>query len=402
MRRKRLTAFILAVLCLFVLTGCQDNPVTTVGSAAAGKVQEYDFPENGIVTKADFEALQGTVDTSLYKNFTDSFSYVWTFNGADINNPMDFNITVTPNSDDAEAVSSATGSQEVYGFQFADNENVPGKYNLKMHLPLKWDCQSIDLYQLDKTANQLKIVGTVKMDNSTDNTIVNFGINSAKGQFYLVSSNVSESDKQDTMIGSETTTLTTEEKDAQKQAGQALKQQIINDDNNYTGTLDGYQTQLDKIPSGQPMPVEPANTEIDYNTTKQCTLEVRCDTIWWEQYNAYLNAEKAPYQPKDGTIFAYKVVDYHPGEMVFDVLNRELKNAGIQMEYSYTPIYGSNYIEGINNLYEFDCGELSGWMYEVNGWYPNYGCSRYLVKEGDTITWNYTCNLGRDLGQSFD
>ncbi len=79
-----------------------------------------------------------------------------------------------------------------------------------------------------------------------------------------------------------------------------------------------------------------------------------------------------------------------------------MKDAGIQMEYSYTPIYGSNYIEGINNLYEFDGGETSGWMYAVNGWYPNYGCSRYLVKENDNITWNYTCDLGRDLGQSFN
>jgi hypothetical protein len=56
-------------------------------------------------------------------------------------------------------------------------------------------------------------------------------------------------------------------------------------------------------------------------------------------------------------------------------------------------------IAGINNLYEFDVGELSGWMYKVNGWYPNYGCSRYQVKDGDLIEWNYTCDLGRDLGE---
>ena len=27
-------------------------------------------------------------------------------------------------------------------------------------------------------------------------------------------------------------------------------------------------------------------------------------------------------------------------------------------EFEVTPVYNSNYIEGINNLYEFDCGEL--------------------------------------------
>ena len=61
-------------------------------------------------------------------------------------------------------------------------------------------------------------------------------------------------------------------------------------------------------------------------------------------------------------------------------------------------MYNSAYIEGINNLYEFDCGELSGWMYKVNGWFPNYGCSRYQLKEGDVIEWVYTCDLGVDVG----
>lgn len=63
-----------------------------------------------------------------------------------------------------------------------------------------------------------------------------------------------------------------------------------------------------------------------------------------------------------------------------------------------TPIYNSAYIEGIGNLYEFDCGELSGWMYKVNGWFPNYGCSRYRLKSGDRVEWVYTCDLGRDVG----
>lgn len=68
------------------------------------------------------------------------------------------------------------------------------------------------------------------------------------------------------------------------------------------------------------------------------------------------------------------------------------------MEFSNTPMYNSAYIEGINNLYEFDCGELSGWAYKVNQWFPNYGASRYLLKDGDVIEWLYTCDLGTDIG----
>lgn len=37
-------------------------------------------------------------------------------------------------------------------------------------------------------------------------------------------------------------------------------------------------------------------------------------------------------------------------------------------------------------------------MYAVNGWFPNYGCSQYALQDGDTVTWVYTCELGRDVG----
>ena len=52
-------------------------------------------------------------------------------------------------------------------------------------------------------------------------------------------------------------------------------------------------------------------------------------------------------------------------------------------------------------LNEFDYTPQSGWMYCVNDWYPNYGCGQYVVKSGDVIEWNYTCDLGKDLGQTW-
>ena len=61
------------------------------------------------------------------------------------------------------------------------------------------------------------------------------------------------------------------------------------------------------------------------------------------------------------------------------------------------------YIQGINNLYEFDCGAQSGWMYKVNGWFPNYGCSKYTLEDGDDIVWCFTCNgLGADVGAEYN
>ena len=71
------------------------------------------------------------------------------------------------------------------------------------------------------------------------------------------------------------------------------------------------------------------------------------------------------------------------------------------MEFVNTPIYGSVYVEGIGNLYEFDAGELSGWMYRVNGEFPNFGCSKYILKNGDKVEFVYTCDLGKDVGGSY-
>lgn len=151
----------------------------------------------------------------------------------------------------------------------------------------------------------------------------------------------------------------------------------------------------DPVPEGKPVPVEPQNAVVtDRKLT--CTLSVRCDTIL--NNIAALDPEKVELVPTDGAIFPAAKVEFYEGESVFNVLLREMKKNKIHMEFVNTPIYNSAYIEGINNLYEFDCGELSGWMYKVNGWFPNYGCSRYQLKEGDVVEWVYTCDLGRDVG----
>ena len=88
---------------------------------------------------------------------------------------------------------------------------------------------------------------------------------------------------------------------------------------------------------------------------------------------------------------------------MFEVLNKVCEAADIQIEYSWTPMYNSYYIEGINHLYEFDVGPESGWMYKVDEWFPNYGCSAYKLQDGQDIVWCYTCNgLRRGRGRSLD
>ena len=133
------------------------------------------------------------------------------------------------------------------------------------------------------------------------------------------------------------------------------------------------------------------------NTEKLCTITIRCDTIF--DHVDSLEAAKLPYVPENGEILPVTTVEFTPGETVFEVLQRVCQASDLQLEYSWTPLYDSYYIEGINHLYEFDCGFESGWMYKVNGWFPNYGCSAYELQGGEEIVWAYTCvGLGTDLG----
>lgn len=133
------------------------------------------------------------------------------------------------------------------------------------------------------------------------------------------------------------------------------------------------------------------------NTENICTITIRCDTVLDNQN--LLEEAKVPYVPADGVILPEVTVEFTPGENVFQVLQRVCEAADIPLEYSWTPLYDSYYLEGICHLYEFDCGPESGWMYQVSGKFPNYGCSSYEVQPGDSIEWLYSCiGLGADLG----
>lgn len=136
----------------------------------------------------------------------------------------------------------------------------------------------------------------------------------------------------------------------------------------------------------------------EQDTKLTCTISISCATILDNMDN--LDEEKMNIVPADGWILKPTTVTFNDGESVFDVLLRVCREQKIHMEFSDTPMYNSAYIEGIANVYEFDCGSLSGWMYKVNEWFPNYGCSRYVLKDGDIIGWVYTCDLGTDVGDS--
>lgn len=148
--------------------------------------------------------------------------------------------------------------------------------------------------------------------------------------------------------------------------------------------------------------VAESNTKNDSEETENvrtCFIEIRCDTILDNMDDLREGLEA--YVPSNGVILWASEVELTEGETVFDVLKSVTRETGIKLEFRNDAVHGSGYIVGIGNINELDCGSGSGWMYTVNGWFPNYGCKKYVVEDGDVIQWIYTCDLGRDIGGNF-
>lgn len=155
------------------------------------------------------------------------------------------------------------------------------------------------------------------------------------------------------------------------------------------------QESSDKKENTQKDSKEPAATE-KTSDSQTCRISIDCLTILANMQK--LSSGKKAFVPSDGWILRNAEVTLKKGDSVYDILYRVCQKYKIHIEASYTPAYNTYYVEGIHQLYEFDCGDLSGWTYRVNGVSPNYGCSKYQVKAGDVIHWSYSCDAGRDIG----
>lgn len=158
-----------------------------------------------------------------------------------------------------------------------------------------------------------------------------------------------------------------------------------NDDSQKSDDNDQKQEEQNTPTPDNQQPNEPEQTG------DTVTLTIRCDTA--VNNGMHLESKWVGIVPASGCILDTTTFEINDGDTVFDVLCQARDKFKLHMQYTD----GGNYIQGINNLYEFDGGKWSGWMYCVNGWYPNYGCKVYRVQPGDVIEWNYTCDLGLDL-----
>ena len=121
------------------------------------------------------------------------------------------------------------------------------------------------------------------------------------------------------------------------------------------------------------------------NTTVIGTVnvEIRCDNI----------VGKKDSVPADGTVFMLQAVELLEGDTAASMLRRVCKQNKIRLDMDNSM---ASYVTGINYFYELDFGPLSGWIYKVNGERLSVGCGEYALKDGDTLSFLYTLDLGED------
>lgn len=127
------------------------------------------------------------------------------------------------------------------------------------------------------------------------------------------------------------------------------------------------------------------------NVIGTVTLSIRCDTVAGKGDPDFI--------PKDGCILPETEFEIEPGDTVYDVLEEATKRFSLHMEKKGGD--GMVYVAAIAHLYELQFGEMSGWVYHVNGESPFVGCDSYTLSDGDTVEWMYTLDLGADVGNTF-
>jgi len=161
------------------------------------------------------------------------------------------------------------------------------------------------------------------------------------------------------------------------------------------GAQNGQTGQDTEAASGE----NPGNSDDEQPAQSQgsaVTLQIRADTF---VASIHYTDRWARHIPPSGVILPPSPFEISAGDTVYDVLRQAARSHGINISSRGTTF--GVYIEGVNGLFEFDGGALSGWMYSVNDWFPNFGVANYVLSPGDMIELHYTTDLGRDLGQDW-
>ena len=370
---KRILSLILTFVLLLSFTACSGN------FAQVDLKEPIALADDGIVERDVFEKIKNENAIATFTGESGEMEYEWTIFGSDLKDTKDVNLSITLEK-----------TEKGIKIKFSETEDFGFPALLSVHLNEKWKVDSATAFDGSSAVYSVSITGS-------KTSILNISVNKIVTECEILPDDAKQTDS---TPSTETTAPNNDDKHSSEtnKTDDYLSGVKDSDDRIYSDGQnkgkDKYET--DPVPEGKPLPVEPEDQEVNKKKVYTCTFSIECSTILNNLKD--LDPDKRELVPSNGVILAPTKVTFYEGESVFDVLQRVCKEKGIHLESSWTPIYNSAYIEGIHNLYEFDCGELSGWMYRVNGWYPNYGCSRYQLVDGEKVEFRYTCDLGKDVG----
>ena len=391
---KQLFTLLMVTVLLFA-AGCGNS-----NEPAAEPLNDTNqIPADGIITKEQLSTVAGEDKEIKFTETLDTgITYTWTINAKLIKNPQDQNLKATIETDVIDSVKAkAADAVNAVGIKMAGKGLVAAS-NLTVTIPELWQAAEASLVKEEEGTFTEICPVVIAVNDAEGTTTLSMDLTTMEEQCYVVGIGLAEvaGDSSTTTAEPEATTEEAEKDTTEKEDKTTEKKAE-------TTTSKKEETTTAKKEETTTAKKEETTTAKQEETTEApkqltCTISINCSTILDNMDK--LDPAKKDFVPSNGWILKKTTVTFEKGETVHDILKRVCMDKGIHMESTYTPVYDSAYVEGINQLYEFDCGSESGWMYKVNGWFPNYGSSQYEVSDGDDIAWVYTCDMGDDVGDN--
>ncbi len=368
---KRTVSFFLFLLFLFVslFSGCsaKTGSHTTVSQ----------IPADGIVRQAVFQQLKNSGGIAIYKGTSGGIAYSWTFIGTDIRHPADMNLRVSIKSGKL----SGLETNRKVTFTLAQKKAFPGAASLSMTVGKSWGHVSLPLDT--GNASSPKQAGTVRIVNGTATVY----LSANTGPYFFAQGEKTSSASSESSSGLSSTASSS------AVSGQSA---VTSSSSKNSGSVSSRASSTAQASSSSQGGGAQASVE-----TIHATLAIRCDTLNESAGRALLQkygSDKISLVPSSGTILADTGADLPKGSTVYTLFTEICKAKRMQFDCTGGGSVGTAYVSEIANIKEFDAGPLSGWEYEVNGSYPDLGIAQYALKDGDTVQFNYTCDMGHDIG----
>ena len=415
---RKQAKWLLALGLVLTLAGCGKNAAASTSASGTNTPKVVKLANSGVVSAAKMTSLSKSGhDFSFTGKAKDGVTYRWDYTAAQVKNPTKQKLGLKLTTKNKQhALTKVAGASDALGFKLG-KFYLAGSPTLTITIPKHWSATAAVLLNgkhaklaanqpvtITRTANSTKlafrvtavhktfyIVGTSKQNKAK--VIKKADVATKKSAQKAASTKVQAKAAKASGASSSTKRTSASTSAAKASTSSSSKHAATSSRKAVTaGTAKVTSTRTAKASTK-------TSTAAKNDAAPTVTISISAATA--AKHLSDIDSNKRAYVPADGWILPPTKVKFTAGESVYDVLKTVTRAHGIQMESRYTPMYNAYYIKGINNLYEFDGGSASGWMYSVDGWFPNYGCSAYnSLKNGSTIKWQYTLELGADIGGS--